>query len=345
MICTAGQRLEVRSADPGELARHKPDVHFEWICDEEVRGRCSLWWTGIPAWNGHRVGMIGHYSASGDGASGFLEYACRQLREQGCTLAVGPMDGSTWRSYRLITSFGDEPRFFLEPDNPPEWVEHFLSSGFEPLARYFSALNNDLTRTDPRIERRSARLTQTGITLRPIRSEAFEEDLRKIYVVSQVVFRDNLLYADPDESEFIEMYRPLLGKVPLELILLAEHAGRPVGFVFAVPDLKENLRGESIIQQERQDRKSARTLRSASRRDATTVPKTVIIKTLAALPHRQYAGLGQLLLAEVQRRAHDLGFSRAIHALVRDWSHLRRISSRYAQPIREYTLFARVLSQ
>jgi hypothetical protein len=55
--------------------------------------------------------------------------------------------------------------------------------------------------------------------------------------------------------------------------------------------------------------------------------------------------LGQLLLAEVQRRAHDLGFSRAIHALVRDWSHLRRISSRYAQPIREYTLFARVLSQ
>ena len=74
------------------------------------------------------------------------------------------------------------------------------------------------------------------------------------------------------------------------------------------------------------------------------IHQTVIIKTLAALPDRCYAGLGQLLLAEVQRQAHRLGFQRAIHALVRDSIHLRRISGRYAQVIREYTLFARVLT-
>ena len=337
MICTGDKRLELRSADPGELARDKPDAHFEWIGDEGVRGRCSLWWNGIPAWNGHRVGMIGHYSASREGAGGFLDFACWQLREQGCTLAVGPMDGSTWRSYRLITSFGDEPRFFLEPDNPPEWVEHFLRSGFEPLARYFSALNNDLTRTDPRVVRRIARLTQTGITLRPIRGEAFEEDLRRIFAVSKTVFRGNLLYADPDEAEFLDMYRPLLGKVPLELILLSEHAGRPVGFVFALPDLNEHWRHEPQISLAQGEGRPTR--RGPDRY------KTVIVKTLAALPHRQYAGLGQWLLAEVQRRAHELGFSRAIHALVRDSGHLRRISSRYAERFREYTLFARVLSK
>jgi GNAT superfamily N-acetyltransferase len=316
MSCV-GNRPEVRPANPGELARHKPDAHFDVVGDKGVCGRCSLWWNGTPAWKEHRVGMIGHYSASGEGAGALLNHACRQLAEQGCTLAVGPMDGSTWRPYRLITRFGDEPRFFLEPDNPAEWVEHFSDSGFEPLARYFSALNADLARTDPRIERHAAHLHQTGITVRPIRGEAFVEDLRRMFTVAQAAFRGNLFYCDPDETEFVQTYRPLLGKVPLELILLAEQAGRPLGFAFAVPDLNEQERGEPV--------------------------KTMIVKTLAALPHRRCAGLGQWLLAEVQRRAHLLGFSRAILALVRDTGHLRRISGRYARPIREYTLFAKVL--
>ncbi len=310
MNCTTEKRFDVTSADPGEFARHRPDAHFEWI-GEEGRGRGSLWWTETPALNDDRVGMIGHYSSSGEGACSFLDFACRQLSAQGCTLAVGPIDGSTWRSYRLITSFGDEPRFIFEPDNPPEWVEHFTGSGFEPLAHYFSAINDDLTLTDPRVERRAARLTQTGITLRQIRIDAIEDDLRRIFAVSRVAFRDNLLYSDPDEVELLETYRSLLGKVPLELILLAEDSGRPVGFVFAVPDGNRN--------------------------------RTLIIKTLAALPHRQYAGLGQMLLAEVMRRAHEMGFSRAIHALIRDAGHLHRITDRYARPIREYMLFARVL--
>jgi GNAT superfamily N-acetyltransferase len=231
------------------------------------------------------------------------------------------MDGSTWRSYRLITRFGDEPRFFLEPDNPPEWVELFTRCGFQPLARYFSAVQGDLTRVDPRIERRAVVLADMGVTLRPICRELFADEMRRILAVSREAFRGNLLYTDPDEVELTEMYRPLLDRVPLELIVLAEQGGRPVGFVFAVPDL---CQGTSIA-------------------CAAGVPRTVVVKTLAALPDRQFAGLGQVLLAEVQRRAVELGFSRAVHAMVRDASHLRRISGRQARPFREYTLFARVL--
>ena len=35
--------------------------------------------------------------------------------------AVGPLDGSTWRRYRLVTERGVEPPFFMEPDNPDDW--------------------------------------------------------------------------------------------------------------------------------------------------------------------------------------------------------------------------------
>ena len=44
----------------------------------------------------------------------------------------------------------------------------------------------------------------------------------------------------------------------------------------------------------------------------------MIVKTLAAVPDRTYAGLGQLLLAKAQQHAREQGFSAAIHALVRD---------------------------
>ena len=43
---------------------------------------------------------------------------------------MGPLDGSTFRSYRLVTqpSFSDaaaHPPFLMEPDNPDEWPDDF----------------------------------------------------------------------------------------------------------------------------------------------------------------------------------------------------------------------------
>ena len=313
------ERYTFQLADPGELGRHRPDAHWQLVREKNVLGQCSLWWHGTPGWKHHRVGMIGHYAASGGAGVALLNHACRQLAEQGCSLAVGPMDGSTWRSYRLITRSTDQPRFFLEPDNSPEWVEHFVESGFEPLATYFSALNDNLEQTDPRIQRHVDRLFHMGITLHSLRREDFEHEVKRMMSVARAAFRDNLLYSDPEESEFVDTYHPLLDRVPLELIWLAEHSGRPVGFAFGIPDFCERARGERI--------------------------RTLIVKTLAVVPERQYAGLGKMLLAELQQRARSLGFTRAIHALVRDAEHLKRISRRYAVPIREYTLFAKVLPQ
>ena len=69
----------------------------------------------------------------------------------------------------------------------------------------------------------------------------------------------------------------------------------------------------------------------------------MIIKTLAVLPQRPYAGLGNVLLDRVQTRAGRLGYTRVIHALMRDVPNMRRISGRSARPIRRYVLFGREL--
>ena len=100
-----------------ERRTHRPDAHIiVFGAGDRLGARCSLWWTGPPPLEHHRLGVIGHYAADDDGAARrLLDAAAGRLAEAGCTLAVGPMDGNTWRRYRFIVERGAEPPFFLEP--------------------------------------------------------------------------------------------------------------------------------------------------------------------------------------------------------------------------------------
>src|SRR5690348_14548222 len=103
---------------PGQVQRSGADAH--WVVDDSggMQARCSLWWSTAPQLPGQRVGILGHYAARTiEAARSLLQTACTELARQGCTLAIGPMDGSTNRRYRLLTERGTEPPFFLEPDN------------------------------------------------------------------------------------------------------------------------------------------------------------------------------------------------------------------------------------
>ena len=132
--------------NPELIQRHEADAH--WLVTgpggaAEARG--SLWWNKVPPYPGQRLGVIGHYAArSAAGGIHLLRQACRQLADQGCTMVVGPMDGNTWRSHRLVLEPGTEPVFFLEPQNPVAWSAHFTRSGFTILARYDSRVTPNL---------------------------------------------------------------------------------------------------------------------------------------------------------------------------------------------------------
>ena len=119
----------VTPIDPQELLRHAPARHAWVRTDEgELLARCSWWISDTPPLPEHRVGVIGHYAAARtDAGVQMLEHACARLADAGCTIAVGPMDGNTWRKYRFVTDRGIEPPFFLEPENPVEWPRQFLA--------------------------------------------------------------------------------------------------------------------------------------------------------------------------------------------------------------------------
>lgn len=278
----------------------------------------ALWWTRVPPLDGERLGAIGAFSAdSAEAAVAVLGEAEERLRAQGCTLAVGPMDGNTWRKYRLVTETGVEPPFLLEPVNPQEWPVWWRAAGFGPLAEYYSSATEDLVTRDARVEGVAARMKAAGVSVRAFRLEKLEAELERIYEVSVVSFQSNYLYTPLPKEAFLSQYRAIRERVRPELVLLAEHAGQPVGYVFTVPDYAQAARGEKVT--------------------------TVIVKTLAVLPGRQHAGLGAWLLAEAHAAARGLGFTRAIHALMHETNKSRNLSAHYAKTIRRYTLFSKRL--
>lgn len=280
---------------------------------------CSLWWNGVPSLDGERVGVIGHFSSnSAGGTARVLELAAGTLRERGCTIAVGPMDGNTWRKYRFVTEAGTEPPFFLEITNPPEWVEQWRAAGFDEIAGYSSVLNRDLSTEDPKVGGVERRLAGNGTRVRQIRPERFEEELAGVFDVSVVAFRNAYLYTPIGREQFVGQYSKIKSIVDPRLVLIAEQGGRVVGYMFGVPDVLE----------------------------ATRIGKadTVILKTLAILPDRSHAGLGSYLIARCQDAAREMGMTRSIFAFMHDSNHSKNIAARYGRPMRRYGLFARKLT-
>ncbi|MCU0568956.1 MAG: hypothetical protein MUF49_20450, partial [Oculatellaceae cyanobacterium Prado106] len=160
-----------------------------------------------------------------------------------------------------------------------------------------------------------------GIQIRPLNLQNLEQELQSIYHLSIISFQHNLLYTPIDLATFTTQYAQIKPYLKPELVLLAEQVTQNppqlVGFLFAIPDLLQAQRGATL--------------------------DTIIIKTVAVLPGRTYAGLGSVLVGQVQAIAHQLGYRRAIHALMQDDNTSRNISDRYAQTIRRYVLLARDL--
>jgi GNAT superfamily N-acetyltransferase len=303
-----------------DFAAHHADMHLCALSQEGVaRARCSLWWTRVPSYRQHYVGVIGHYAATNhEAAAMVLTAALERLSQAGCSIAIGPMNGTTWQSYRFVTEPGEQPAFFMEPTNPEEWPRQFERAGFSPLGSYFSALNDDVSRPDTRLGEMEKKIADAGITIRPANSD-LRVELEKIYAVSKISFRQNFLYTEIPEAEFVAMYEPLLPIVRPELVLIAEQAGRCVGYLFAIPDLAMKARGLEI--------------------------DTFIIKTVSILPEPQLRGLGSLLVARAQQIGQELGFRRCIHALMFEDNISLNISRHYASVMRKYSLYSEELAK
>jgi predicted N-acetyltransferase YhbS len=283
----------------------------------ELIAHAALWCSETPLLDGEHIGAIGGFAAcDASAAKLLLDGACARLRTAGCRIAMGPMNGNTWRRYRFVIECDRRGPFLLEPRNPTEYPGWWRKAGFTEISRYSSSV----MRLDGRptmAPALTARLSRSGLIIRELNHSRYDDELRAIHAISLKSFSGNFLYTPLEEAGFLDAYRKVRERVDPDLVRIAERDGVACGFVFAIRDLEAEARGEA---------------------------PALIVKTLAVDPGSRCAGLGSLLVDEVHRIGFEKGYAEAIHALQHETNTSLKITGRQQGCVfRRYALFSKPL--
>lgn len=293
----------------------------QWVIekdDQQPLGSYSLWWENLPHLQGEKVGYIGGFDEINNlDVLPLLEHACQTLKKQGCTMAIAPIDGSTWQRYRIVTETDHSPTFFLESPYLSLESEVLTQGGFELLSQYHSRRVSDLMTQDRRSLDIEMRLTQLGVKIRPLKLEHIERELERLYPVVQQSFQSHFLYTPITKNQFIQQYLKLKDFIVPEFVLIAEHHQQIVGFMFGMLDFANT--------------------KLFSRK------QTIILKTLGVLPDKKYAGLGILLLDKIKTTAAQMGFNEAIYALIQSGGTCDNMTKTHGDIFRRYGIFGKML--
>ena len=161
-----------------------------------------------------------------------------EARARGCARLLGPMDGSTWRSYRAVVertgaSFAGD--LVTHADLP----EVLAKAGYRVAERYVST---DFSRTAVEHALRHTAAHTNGraddVTLRPVPRADFLTEVEALYPLVTATFSRNRLYSPIDPDDFLALYRPLAGVIGDGWLQLAEVGERTVGLALFLEDAR-----------------------------------------------------------------------------------------------------------
>ncbi|MFD0980452.1 hypothetical protein [Tropicimonas aquimaris] len=259
-----------------------------------------------PSWDGKPTMAVGKFTCeSAEAGRAVLAQAETAALARGAARLLGPMDGNTWHSYRLVTESDGSPSFLMEPKSGPADLPALTAAGFTPIARYLSArvalagMDNPPS-FDPEIT------VETWDGTDP------EAHFGQVYDLSLAAFAGNAFYTPITREDFLGMYLPFVPMLRREFVLFARNGeGALVGFLFGIPNYGS---GPS--------------------------PDTVILKTYASTRH----GAGQALASVFHDAARKAGFTHAIHALIHETNvSAQRSEQLGGRLFRRYALMGKVL--
>lgn len=288
---------------------------FFLVKDKDITiGRaCAIINPGITYKN-KKTGLIGffecndNYNACRLLFDGIIEY----YKTLDINYIIGPLNGSTWKSYRL-TELSDNPPFFLDNYHKPWYSQQFKDYGFDVIAQYSSTkIEVGKRNIKKRVTKFKDHFEQKGIKIRAISQAFFEDDLKKIYDICIESFKNNFLYTDISYRKFYQMYNDLKFFMDPELSLIAEDEdGTPCGFIFTMDNMFD------------QDKKS------------------LVIKSVGTLQSPKYRGIGTFLVEKIHSDTVKKHYDYVIHALMYEDNVSSNVLSNYSELYHRYSLYGK----
>jgi hypothetical protein len=187
-----------------------------------------------------KVGLFGFFECVPDFAiaQALTEAACQWLREQGMTIARGPIDLSTHNNCLFLVDGFDSPPMVMMPYNPSYYPQFMEQDGWHK-AKDAYAYDFPLDKPLPAEFEKAYRIAcKSGVTFRPLRTKGkeFEQDAISLYHLFTRAFANNWSSTPRSEEEFLEEAKALQSLVDPDVFPVAEYNGEMVGFWMGLPD-------------------------------------------------------------------------------------------------------------
>lgn len=195
-------------------------------------GTSSLaFYSDAPNWEDLPCAAVGQlmFSSIEEGCS-LIELAVLQATEIGAEAILGPMNGDTWHSYRVVSWTDERAPFPLEPISGPNDFEVMRKAGFETVSQYASTsgLLNEAIGPDP--------INVDRVNIMAWDGQNGDALVDQIYAMSADSFAQNVFFKPLDLNGFREIYRPLIKNLDPKFVLFATHeTGKVCGFAFGYP--------------------------------------------------------------------------------------------------------------
>ena len=307
-----GKNLLIKQSQPYATA-HLAVGFLLKAADGALLGRAALYNNPSLCLEGKQVIALGAYECVSDNAASWalidaVEAYCKKAFPD--FLVIGPMDGSSWKTYRYVTEGLEHGPFLFEPFFLPYYPEQWRAAGFSELMCYASNLayideshRNDFTAAQKAFE-------SNGLVFRTLDVSDQDAELRRLAKFNLKAFQSAFLFSEITEAEFMLNNQKTMAFLLPKLVHLVLDGDEICGMILAYPDLLD------------------------------PDGKTAVVKTLARLPGARYRGLGDLLCDKIVASLLDAGFQKMIHALMRVGNDSLVNSSKFwGEGYKRYTLF------
>lgn len=259
------------------------------------------------------VGYVGFFACAperADAGRKILQEALNWLEKKGRKIQYGPVNFSTWHSYRLRTDTDPDPGFSWEPARDPVLARILGDAGFTPTQTYcskgFHGMNGIADVCAPFVQKAEER----GFRFREfdLKNHLMRE-IQAIQRINAQSFNESFLAEPISKLEYERLYAPpLLARDVRFSHFILDPAGEEIAYFFVFVE-----RGVTIV------------------------------KTVAVVAKHQQDGLASACLGWSARRAFEAGFMETVGALLNTQAKSMHLLKRAAQETwtHDYILFKR----
>lgn len=228
--------------------RHGEVECFLALREGRVAGRiAAILDRNYNQYHGDHTGFFGFFEAERSQAVADELFAAARawLKDRGVEVIRGPVNPSTNYECGLLIDGFDSSPYLMMPHNPPYYGELIERAGLRKAKDLYAHLTTPEAASGAldRLYRLEKRVTaENRVRVRPIRREAFDEDVALAWQVYNASWGRNWGFVPMTQDEFFFMAKDMKSILVPDFVLFGEVDGKVVGFTLALPDINRALK-------------------------------------------------------------------------------------------------------